>query len=152
MFCTDFNLRNMSVQDKQNWNVFDGLVNIYRNHCGSSTCAYTWNHLNAHAHEPGTRPVNLILTSWGPINFTMVVLFSCPIPFYWPVLITSLFFWISLIFSLIFTYPILFTFYLISTLSVSIFYPSYFLVFFISSFVTISTANEPTMKIILLTF
>ena len=27
----------------------------YRNHWGSSTCAYPWNHLNAHAHEPGIR-------------------------------------------------------------------------------------------------
>ena len=104
------------------------------------------------------RPINLIVMfregMVKPIYFTMVVLLSCPIPFFWPVLITSLVLWISLLSP----FSSLTLYFLVSTLSqLSPFYKLFilpiFLVFFIFNFYfTINTTNDPTMKVILPTF
>ncbi len=99
------------------------------------------------------RPINSILMFRGgmarPINFTMAVLFPCPISFSCPVIITNLFL-ISLLYS--FSSLILYSWYsTISQLSQfhKLFIRLIFLVFLSSVFVTINTTNEPAMKIIL---
>ena len=98
------------------------------------------------------RPIILIvLVREGmarPINFTLVVLNSCPIPFSWPVLITSLFLWISLLSP--FYSVTLYSLVTLSQLSLfhKLFIRPFLLVFFIFNFYfTISTTNElPTYQ------
>ena len=104
------------------------------------------------------RPINLIVMfregMVKPIYFTMVVLLSCPIPFF---LTRSHYFPISLDFSG-FPFSSLTLYFLVSTLSQlspfhKLFILPIFLVFFIFNFYfTINTTNDPTIKVILLTF
>ena len=103
------------------------------------------------------RPINLIVMfREGMVNpFTSPWSFSFLVQFlfFWPVLITSLFLWISLL-SPLFS-PTLYSLVTLSQLSLfhKLFIRPFFLVFFIFNFYfTINTTNDPTMKVILLTF